>query len=120
MVLKLLLFCSILSSLLYVAMNVFVPMLFEGYSLASQTVSELSAIGAPTRPLWVWLGTVYALLVVAFGWGVWKSAGRSRTDPSRRPRAAIPEGNRGRTDSDHRSQGALLRHKRERSEPHAG
>jgi hypothetical protein len=78
MVLKLLLFCGILSSLLYVAMNVFVPMLFESYSLASQTVSELSAIGAPTRPLWVWLGTVYALLVAAFGWGVWKSAGRNR------------------------------------------
>lgn len=43
---KVLLVCGILSSLLYVAMNVFVPMLFEGYSLASQTVSELSAIGA--------------------------------------------------------------------------
>jgi hypothetical protein len=78
MVLKLLLVCGILSSLLYVAMNVFVPMLFEGYSLASQTVSELSAIGAPTRPLWVWLGTVYALLVAAFGWGIWKSVGRNR------------------------------------------
>jgi hypothetical protein len=59
-------------------MNALVPMLFEGYSLASQTVSELSAIGAPTRPLWVWLGTVYSLLVVAFGVGVWRSAGRNR------------------------------------------
>jgi hypothetical protein len=75
---EVLLVCGILSSLLYVAMNVFVPMLFEGYSLASQTVSELSAIGAPTRPLWVGLGTVYSLLVAAFGWGVWKSAGRNR------------------------------------------
>jgi hypothetical protein len=78
MVLKVFIVCGILSSLLHVAMNVFVPMLFEGYSLASQTVSELSAVGAPTRPLWVWLGTVYALLVIAFGWGVWKSAGRNR------------------------------------------
>jgi hypothetical protein len=78
MILKSLLVCGILSPLLYVAMNAFVPMLFEGYSLASQTVSELSAIGAPTRPLWVWLGTVYSLLVVAFGVGVWKSAGRNR------------------------------------------
>jgi hypothetical protein len=73
-----LLVCGILSSLLYVAMNVLVPMLFEGYSQASQTVSELSAIGAPTRALWVRLGTVYSLLVAAFGWGVWKSAGRNR------------------------------------------
>jgi hypothetical protein len=77
MALKLLLACGILSPLLFVAMNVFVPRLFDGYSLASQTVSELSAIGAPTRPLWVWLGTVYCLLFAAFGWGVWKSAGRN-------------------------------------------
>jgi hypothetical protein len=75
---KVLLSCGILSSLLYVGMNAFVPMLFPGYSLMSQTVSELSAIGAPTRPLWVWLGTVWALLLVAFGWGVWKSADRNR------------------------------------------
>jgi hypothetical protein len=57
MALKLLLAWGILSPLLFVAMNVFVPRLFDGYSLASQTVSELAAIGAPTRPLWLWLGT---------------------------------------------------------------
>jgi hypothetical protein len=34
--------CGILSSLLYVAMNVFVAMQWEGYSSASQAVSELS------------------------------------------------------------------------------
>ena len=45
-------------------------------------------------------------------------AGRSRTDSARRPRAAIPERNRGRTDGNHRSQGALLRHCGERSKPH--
>jgi hypothetical protein len=78
MALKLLLICGVLSPLLFVAMNAFVPTLFEGYSLASQTVSELSAIGAPTRPLWVGLGTVYGLLFAAFGWGVWKSAGLNR------------------------------------------
>ena len=75
---KALLVCGILSSLLYVAMNVVVAMRFEGYSSASQTVSELSAIGAPTRPLWVVLGVAYAVLTTAFGWGVWASAGRSR------------------------------------------
>ena len=73
-----LLICGILSSLLYVAMNVFVPMQWEGYSPASQTVSELSAIGAPTRPLWVPLGVAYTLLVAAFGWGVWASARQNR------------------------------------------
>jgi len=75
---KLLLVCGIASSLFYVAMNVFVPMQYEGYNSASQTVSELSAIGAPTRPLWVWLGAAYTLLVAAFGWGVWESARRNR------------------------------------------
>ena len=73
-----LLFCGILSSLLYGAMNIFVSMRWEGYSSASQTVSELSAIGAPTRPLWVVLGTVYTVLVAAFGLGIWISAGRNR------------------------------------------
>ena len=73
-----LLACGVLSSLLYLAMNVFVPMHYEGYSSVSQTVSELSAVGAPTRPLWIVLGTAYGVLLAAFGWGVWASAGHSR------------------------------------------
>ncbi len=75
---KTLLVSGIVSSLLYVAMNIFVAMQWEGYSSASQTVSELSAIGAPTRALWVSLGIVYSLLVIAFGVGVWASALRNR------------------------------------------
>src|SRR3954454_20147633 len=75
---KILLTCGIVSSLLYVAMNVFVPMQWEGYSSTSQTVSELSAIGAPTRPLWVPLGLAYTLLVAAFGWGVRASVRQNR------------------------------------------
>jgi len=75
---KILLMCGIVSSLLYVAMIVFGPMQWEGYRSASQTVSELSAIGTPTRPLWVPLGIAYTLLVAAFGWGVWASARQKR------------------------------------------
>jgi len=75
---KQLLICGILSSLLYVIMNIVVPLQFEGYSLSGQTVSELSAIDAPTRPLWVSLAMVYILLVAAFGWGVSKSANGNR------------------------------------------
>src|SRR5262249_48280558 len=45
-------------------------------------------------------------------------SGRSRIDPARRPRAAIPESNRGRTNGSHRSQGALLWHRGQRSKPH--
>jgi Protein of unknown function (DUF998) len=78
MVRNVLLVCGILSSLLYVAMNVFVAMQSEGYSSVSQTVSELSAIGAPTRPLWVLLGIAYTALVIAFGWGVCERGSRNR------------------------------------------
>jgi len=75
---RVLLACGVASSLFYVAMNVFIPLGYAGYSCASQTVSELSAIGAPTRPLWVALGAVYTMLLIAFGWGIWLSAGKSR------------------------------------------
>ena len=76
---RILLVCGIVSSLLYVAMNVFVASQWTGYNSASQTVSELSAIGAPTRTLWVALGIPYTLLVAAFGWGVRASAGGNRS-----------------------------------------
>ena len=75
---KTLLTCGILSSLLYVAMNIVVPMRWEGYSSASRVISELSAIDAPSRPLWVVLGFVYGVLATAFGLGVWASASGNR------------------------------------------
>src|SRR5688572_31106278 len=74
-----LLLCGIASSLLYAAMLVFVPLWWSGYSSAAQTVSELSAIGAPTRALWVPLGILWTLLYALFGWGVWQAAGRNRS-----------------------------------------
>lgn len=75
---KTLLCCGILSSVLYVAINVIVPLQWEGYSLASRVPSELSAIGAPTRALWSVLATPYTFLILAFAWGVWKAAGHNR------------------------------------------
>lgn len=75
---KPLLICGILSSLLYVAMNIFVPLGFEGYSYSAHTVSELSAIGAPTRQVWVVLAMIWVLLFAAFGWGALKSAAGNR------------------------------------------
>lgn len=75
---KILLLCGIFSSLLYIAMNIFIPTLFEGYNSASQTVSELSAINAPTRTLWVILAMIYILLFAAFGFGIRQSAGNNR------------------------------------------
>lgn len=67
-----------LSSLLYAGMLVFVPMEWKGYNSAAQAVSELSAIGAPTRSLWVSLGVPYTLLIALFGGSVMTIAGRNR------------------------------------------
>jgi len=69
-----LLLCGIFSSFLYVLANVITAILYEGYSSVSQTVSELSAIGAPTRALWVSLMIPYTLLVIAFGIGLVQSS----------------------------------------------
>lgn len=74
-----LLWCGILSSLLYAALNVLVPLQWPAYDSASQTVSELSAIGAPTRTLWLWLCSPYTVLVIAFAWGVRRSAAHNRS-----------------------------------------
>jgi hypothetical protein len=73
---KVLLICGILASLLYVGMDILAGMLWEGYNFTSQAISELSAIGAPTRPLVVTLGIVYDVLLIAFGLCVWVLAGR--------------------------------------------
>lgn len=69
-----LLTCGILAGVLYIAMTLFVGVLWDGYSATDQTISELSAIGAPTRPLWNALIMIYAALMMAFGWTVWKTA----------------------------------------------
>lgn len=71
---KVLLLCGIISSVYYVFLNVYVPAQWQGYSSISQTVSELSAIGAPTRALWLRLCFFYSVLVIAFGWGIFQSA----------------------------------------------
>ena len=73
-----LLICGILSSLLYVVSDILAAMQWEGYSYTAQTVSELRAIGAPTRPLLVPLLVIYSVLEIAFGTGVLGSAGRKR------------------------------------------
>jgi uncharacterized protein YndB with AHSA1/START domain len=75
---RFLLTCGILAPVLYVAMTLLVGLLWEGYSVVSGVPSELAAIGAPTGVLWMWLGAVYAVLMVAFGWIVWTSAPPNR------------------------------------------
>jgi hypothetical protein len=75
---KNLLICGILAMLWYVAMNILVPMRYPGYDSASQTVSELSAINAPTRTFWFVLGIFYSLFFIAFGLGIWLSSNGNR------------------------------------------
>jgi hypothetical protein len=72
-----LLLCGVLSSVVHVAVDLFTSAVTPGYSYVDQTVSELSAIGAPTRGLWMALTSVYEPLLLAFAWGVWR-AGRGR------------------------------------------
>lgn len=72
------LFCGILSSAWYVIINIYVPLQYEGYSMSDFTVSELSAIGAPTRALWVMLVIPYPILFAIFGWGILQSAGTNK------------------------------------------
>jgi hypothetical protein len=51
-------------------MNIFIPLGFDGYSYSAHTVSELSAIDAPTRSIWVPLAAIYILLFACFAWGI--------------------------------------------------
>jgi Protein of unknown function (DUF998) len=74
---KILLGCGILPSL-HLGANMLGARRWRDYGLASHTVSELSAIGAPSRRLVVPLLTMHGALVIPFGLGVWQSAGRKR------------------------------------------
>lgn len=71
--------CGIISSLLYVATDVLGGLQYGGYSFGSQAISELMAIGAPSKPFVDPLFMAYNVLALAFGVGVcWVAAGRNR------------------------------------------
>jgi hypothetical protein len=69
-----LLVCGILSSAVYLSADVFGSLRWDGYNYTDQTISELAAIGSPSRPLVMWLFTAYNLLLIAFASGVVLSA----------------------------------------------
>lgn len=75
---KILLLCGIASALLYVAMDISGALQWDSCSFTSRTISELAAIGSPSRPVVVVLGIGYTLLAIAFGVGVWRSADQNR------------------------------------------
>jgi hypothetical protein len=71
-----LLSCGILSSLLYVATDIMAALRWPAYRFDSQAVSELMAIGAPTRPFMIPLFFTYGILVIAYAIGVWIGSSR--------------------------------------------
>lgn len=64
-----------IAAVLYVLTDLAASLLLPGYSFRDQTVSELSAIGASTRPFWIFMSIVTQPFIIAFGIGVWKAAG---------------------------------------------
>ena len=78
---KFLLACGVLSSAAYLCADVFGSLRWESYSVVDQTISELAAIGSPSRALMLWFFAAYNVLVIAFASGVWLSA--DRIDPRR-------------------------------------
>jgi len=73
-----LLACGLLSSLLYVAADIFGALRYPGYHYAAQAISEMSAIGAQTAGLLAPFYTLYSILFALFGAGVWFAAGQGR------------------------------------------
>jgi hypothetical protein len=76
---KTLLVCGILASTLWLGADIFAAMRYEGYSYTAQAISELTAVGAPTRLLLVQIVFIHTLLKMAFAVGIWMSAGPKRS-----------------------------------------
>jgi len=76
---KALLICGVASFPLYLTGHVLAGLRLEEYSHIDRMVSELSAVGAPSRPLAVAFGMAFNALVIAFGIGVWGAAGTKRS-----------------------------------------
>jgi hypothetical protein len=73
-IIKILFICGIVSPILYICTDILLGLSWHGYSFASQAISELSAIGAPTRSFWIAMTFFFNPLLVAFGIGIWKVA----------------------------------------------
>jgi hypothetical protein len=73
-----LLACGIGSSAAYVAANVVGALRGGGYSSVNQSVSELTAVDAPSRPVALPLFVASDVLALGFGTGVVAAAGRNR------------------------------------------
>jgi hypothetical membrane protein len=77
-VIKILLICGILSTILYISADIICSLSYPNYRYTDQAISELSAIGAPTTTLWKTLTILFSPLIIAFGIGVFMSADKKR------------------------------------------
>jgi hypothetical membrane protein len=75
---RIMLLCGVLSPLLYAVADALAGWYWGAYSFRDQTISELGAIGAPSRPLFTALLIPTYLLLIVFGVGVWRSADGNR------------------------------------------
>src|SRR5256885_11150091 len=67
-----LLACGVLASLVYLATDILGGLHYPGYSFQSQAISELAAIGAPSKGLVDALFSIYDLLALLFGIAVFR------------------------------------------------
>ena len=76
---RIMLLCGVFSPLLYAVADALAGLYWGAYSFRDQTISELGAIGAPSRLLFTSLLIPTYLLLVVFGVGVWRSADGNRS-----------------------------------------
>jgi hypothetical membrane protein len=76
---RILLLFGVAAGLLYVAADVLAGLLLDGYSFRDQHISETGAVGTSTRMLVTALIAIHGILVGAFGVGVRRTSGGSRT-----------------------------------------
>ena len=65
-----LLICGVASTIIYVVGDTVAAIAYPGYSYRDQAISELSAIGAPTKIIWIVFAFLFNPLIIAFGIGV--------------------------------------------------
>jgi hypothetical protein len=73
-----LLYCGAVASVLWIATDIVASLLYDGYSYRDQTISELAAVGAPTRAAVVSLVLAYSVLMLAFAAGISASSAGNR------------------------------------------
>jgi Protein of unknown function (DUF998) len=79
---KALLLAGIVTAGLYVSGDVLSGLVYDAsrpYSFKDQWISELTALGSPVRPMTVGVITAHDVLLIAFGLGILRAAGRSRS-----------------------------------------